>query len=69
MKFNGKAGLALAVVLAVLAGVLLFAMGLFKPLIPARYRAVKPEAIARALLEGVVAGQPGERIVESEKLQ
>lgn len=47
----------------------LVAMGLFKPLIPARYRAVKPEAIARALLEGVVAGQPGEQVIESERLQ
>ena len=47
----------------------LAAMGLFKPLVPKRYRAVKPEAIARALLEGVIAGRPGEDIVESERLQ
>lgn len=47
----------------------LVAMGLFKPLVPKRYRAVKPEAIARALLEGVLAGKPGEEIVESEWLQ
>lgn len=47
----------------------LVAMGLFKPLVPKRYRAVKPEAIARALLEGVLAGRPGEDIVESERLQ
>ena len=47
----------------------LVAMGLFKPLMPKRYRAVKPEAIARALLEGVIAGRPGEDIVESERLQ
>lgn len=40
-----------------------------KPLIPRRYRAVKPEWIARALIEGVLAQTPGERIIESEQLQ
>jgi uncharacterized protein YbjT (DUF2867 family) len=40
-----------------------------KPLIPARYRAVKPEAIARALLDGVLVAQPGEHVIESEQLQ
>lgn len=39
------------------------------PLIPSRYRAVKPEAIARALLEGVLSATPGEHVVESEQLQ
>lgn len=38
------------------------------PLIPRRYRAVKAEAIASALLEGVLRDSPGERIVESEEL-
>jgi uncharacterized protein YbjT (DUF2867 family) len=42
---------------------------LLKPLIPRRYRAVKPEWIARALIEGVLAEEPGERIIESEALQ
>ncbi|WP_317204500.1 NAD(P)H-binding protein [Janthinobacterium sp.] len=42
---------------------------LFRPLIPRRYRAVTPTAIAAALLEGVLHGAPGERIVESESLQ
>ena len=40
-----------------------------KPLIPLRYRAVKPEAIARALLEGVLSATPGEHVIESEQLQ
>lgn len=42
---------------------------LFRPLIPRHYRAVKAEWIARALLESVLTGQPGERIIESEQLQ
>jgi uncharacterized protein YbjT (DUF2867 family) len=47
---------------------LLFARVL-KPLIPKRYRAVKPEAIAVALLDGVLTASPGDHIVESEQLQ
>ena len=47
---------------------LLFA-GLLRPLIPARYLPVKAASIASALLEGVIAGQPGERIIESEEIQ
>jgi uncharacterized protein YbjT (DUF2867 family) len=46
---------------------LLFAR-LLRPAIPKRYRAVTPQAIARALLEGVIAGAPGRRIVESDRL-
>jgi uncharacterized protein YbjT (DUF2867 family) len=41
----------------------------FAPLIPRRYRAVKPAAIAHALLAGVLRGDEGERIVESDELQ
>jgi uncharacterized protein YbjT (DUF2867 family) len=41
---------------------------LFKPLIPRRYRAVKPERIARALIDGVLADAGGETITESEQL-
>lgn len=41
----------------------------FRPLIPKRYRAVKPEYIAHALLEGVLLEQNGEHIIESERLQ
>ena len=40
-----------------------------KPLLPRRYRAVKPDLIARALIEGVLSETPGERIIESEQLQ
>lgn len=40
----------------------------FRPLIPARYRAVSPEAIARALLEGALAAAPGVTVIESEEL-
>lgn len=47
----------------------LFVARLLRPLIPRRYRAVKPQRIARALLDGVLQDTPGERIVESEQLQ
>lgn len=40
-----------------------------RPLIPRRYRAVPATRIAQALLAGVLRGQPGEDIVESERLQ
>ncbi len=46
----------------------LVAARLLRPLIPRRYRPVTAARIARALLEGVLQGQPGERIVESEQL-
>lgn len=49
------------------AGILL--ARLFAPLIPRRYRAVKPAAIARALLDGALRNDAGERIVESDALQ
>lgn len=42
---------------------------IFRPLIPLRYRPVKAERIALALLEGVLKNQPGETIIESEQLQ
>lgn len=42
---------------------------IFRPLIPLRYRAVKAERIALALLDGVLRDQPGECIIESEQLQ
>ncbi len=47
----------------------LFFAKFLRPLLPSRYRAVKPERIARALLEGVLEDRPGERIIESEQLQ
>ena len=46
---------------------LLFARVL-RPLIPRRYRAVSPEAIAAALLRGVLDGRPGTTAVESDAL-
>jgi len=46
---------------------LLFAH-LLRPLITRRYRAVSPEAIAAALLCGILEGQSGVRVVESEAL-
>lgn len=39
-----------------------------RPLIPRRYRPVKAEAVARALLEATLAAQPGVRVIESEEL-
>jgi uncharacterized protein YbjT (DUF2867 family) len=39
-----------------------------RPLIPARYRAVTPERIALALLQGAVAGAPGVHFIESDRL-
>jgi len=42
---------------------------IFRPLIPYRYRAVKAEHIALALLNGVLRDQSGECIIESEQLQ
>jgi uncharacterized protein YbjT (DUF2867 family) len=42
---------------------------IFRPLIPVRYQAVKAEWIALALLDGILRGQPGEFIIESEQLQ
>jgi uncharacterized protein YbjT (DUF2867 family) len=46
---------------------LLFARAL-RPLIPRRYRAVSPEAIAAALLRGVLEGGQGVKIIESDAL-
>ena len=41
----------------------------FRPLIPARWRAVTPTAIARALLDGALAPTPTIEIIESDRLQ
>lgn len=41
----------------------------FRPLIPKRYRSVKPEFIASALLDGVLHNISGEQIIESENLE
>ena len=42
---------------------------LMRPLIPARYRAVTPEAIARSLIRGVMETTPGIVTVESEDIR
>jgi hypothetical protein len=47
---------------------LIFALT-FRPLIPLRYRAIKAERIALALLDGVLRDESGEYIIESEQLQ
>jgi len=47
----------------------LFFAQTFRPLIPLRFRAVKAERIAIALLDGVLRDQSGECIIESEQLQ
>ncbi len=39
------------------------------PVIPRRYRAVSPRAVAGAMLDAALAGGPGTRIIESEQLQ
>jgi uncharacterized protein YbjT (DUF2867 family) len=44
-------------------------MGALKPLIPRNYRAIKAADVARALVAGVTAGKPGERIVLSGAMQ
>lgn len=46
---------------------LMFARGL-RPLMPARYRAVATEAVARVLLAAAKARAPGVRIIESERI-
>jgi uncharacterized protein YbjT (DUF2867 family) len=45
----------------------LFARAL-KPVIPKKYRAVTPQQIAAALLRGVLDGEPGVNVVESDAL-
>lgn len=44
------------------------ALGLLGPLLPARWRISRPERVAEVLVEAVVAGQPGRRVVESGQL-
>ncbi|PWR20012.1 NAD(P)H-binding protein [Zavarzinia compransoris] len=41
---------------------------LLAPVIPRRYRAVTPDAIAAALIEAVLAARPGAAVVESEAI-
>ena len=39
-----------------------------RPLIPARYRAVRTDAVARALLQAALQASPGRRVIENEML-
>lgn len=42
--------------------------GIFRPLLPARYRAVGPDAVARTLLVAALAQAPGVHVIESERI-
>lgn len=44
------------------------AFRLFRPLIPARYRAVTPARIAARLIAAAIEGRPGTRVIESEEI-
>ena len=46
----------------------LFFARMLRPLIPARYRAVATDAVARALLAAAVAQAPGVHVIESERI-
>ena len=41
---------------------------IFRPLVPMRYRPVKPEQIAQTLLEAALDGSPGWHVIESDQL-
>ena len=47
----------------------LSAMRLLGPLVPANYKTIRPEQVARALVRAVKAGQPGVHRVLSGELQ
>jgi uncharacterized protein YbjT (DUF2867 family) len=44
------------------------ALGLLGPLLPARWRISRPERVAGALVEAIVAGQPGRHVIASDHL-
>ena len=46
----------------------LFFAKMLRPLIPARYRAVATDAVARALLAAALAQAPGVQVIESERI-
>ena len=49
-------------------GLAVFALTAFRPVVPRRYRVVPATRIAKALLDGVMAGIPGKRVLESEEI-
>lgn len=46
----------------------IFALTALRPVVPKRYRVVPAARIAKALLNGALAGVPGRKILESEEL-
>jgi uncharacterized protein YbjT (DUF2867 family) len=44
-------------------------LGVLQPLIPRNYRAIKAADVARALVDGVTDGQPGDRVILSGDMQ
>jgi hypothetical protein len=44
------------------------ALGLLGPILPARWRISRPELGAEVLVGGVVEGEPGRRVIESDRL-
>jgi uncharacterized protein YbjT (DUF2867 family) len=44
------------------------ALGLLGPILPARWRISRPERVAEVLVGGVVEGEPGRRVIESDRL-
>jgi uncharacterized protein YbjT (DUF2867 family) len=44
------------------------ALGLLGPLLPARWRISRPERVAAALVEAIVAGRPGCHVIPSDEL-
>jgi len=42
--------------------------GIFRPLLPARYRAVTTDAVARTLLAAALGQAPGVHVIESERI-
>lgn len=46
----------------------IFALTALRPVVPRRYRVVPAARIAKALLDGAMAGIPGKRVLESEEI-
>ncbi len=44
------------------------ALGLLGPILPARWRISRPERVAEVLVEAIVAGQLGRRVIDSDRL-
>jgi uncharacterized protein YbjT (DUF2867 family) len=44
------------------------ALGVFGPMLPARWRISRPERVAEALVEAIAVGEPGRRVIASDQL-